>query len=59
MKVISFCNQGGVGKTTVAYHLGWGLYEVGHPILLIDIDPQGNRSASFKKQDSRVVLRFS
>jgi len=59
MKVISICNQkGGVGKTTVAYHLGWGLYELGHPVLLVDIDPQGNLSASFKKQDSCVALEI-
>ncbi len=52
MKVISICNQkGGVGKSTVAYHLGWGLYELKHNLLLIDIDPQGNLSATFNKTE--------
>jgi chromosome partitioning protein len=52
MKVISICNQkGGVGKSTVAYHLGWGLYEHKYNVLLVDIDPQGNLSATFNKQE--------
>lgn len=52
MKVISICNQkGGVGKSTVAFHLGWGLYEHKQNVLLIDMDPQGNLSATFNKPE--------
>jgi len=59
MKVISICNQkGGVGKSTVAYHLGWGLYELKHTVLLIDLDPQGNLSATFDKYDSCNALEL-
>lgn len=33
--------QGGVGKTSLCYHLGWYLASQGHSVLLVDIDPQG------------------
>jgi chromosome partitioning protein len=57
MKVISICNQkGGVGKSTVAYHLAWGLCELDYGVLLIDIDPQGNLSSTFDRPESCGVL---
>ena len=34
-------NKGGVGKTTLTYHLGYALAE-GHKTLLVDLDPQSN-----------------
>ena len=43
MKSISvFNNKGGVGKTTLTYHLGHALSEMGYKVLLIDADPQCN-----------------
>lgn len=43
MKIISvFNNKGGVGKSTLTYHLGNALAEIGKKILLIDLDPQCN-----------------
>ncbi|MCT3801744.1 AAA family ATPase [Elizabethkingia anophelis] len=43
MKVISlFNNKGGVGKSTLAFHLSNILAEKGHRTLMIDLDPQCN-----------------
>lgn len=43
MKIISlFNNKGGVGKSTLGYHLGYALNEMGHKTLFIDLDPQCN-----------------
>lgn len=43
MKSISiFNNKGGVGKTTLTFHLAHALAELGHRTLIIDLDPQCN-----------------
>jgi cellulose biosynthesis protein BcsQ len=43
MKTISiFNNKGGVGKTTMTFHLGHALAAMGHKTLIIDFDPQCN-----------------
>lgn len=43
MKSISvFNNKGGVGKTTLTFHLGHALSEMGFRVLMIDADPQCN-----------------
>lgn len=43
MKTISiFNNKGGVGKTTLTYHVANALSEIGHKTLIFDLDPQCN-----------------
>lgn len=40
--VTIFNNKGGVGKTTLTYHLAHALGEQGNKVLLMDLDPQCN-----------------
>jgi chromosome partitioning protein len=46
MKTVAFFNnKGGVGKTTLAYHLAWMFAELGHRVVAADLDPQANFSS--------------
>jgi chromosome partitioning protein len=48
-RIISVANQkGGVGKTATTTNLGTALFEMGHRVLVVDMDPQGNLSSSFR-----------
>ncbi len=46
-RVIALANQkGGVAKTTTTLNLGVAFMEMGHRVLLVDLDPQGNLTMS-------------
>ena len=47
VRVIALANQkGGVAKTTSTLNLGVAFKEMGHRVLLVDLDPQGNLTMS-------------
>jgi chromosome partitioning protein len=48
MKSIAFFNnKGGVGKTSLVYHLAWMLADLGKRVIAIDLDPQSNLTTAF------------
>ncbi len=52
MKTIAFFNnKGGVGKTSLVYHLSWMMAERGLPVLAVDLDPQANLTAMFLSEE--------
>ena len=46
-----FNNKGGVGKTSLVYHVAWMLSETGHRVLTCDLDPQANLTSAFLEED--------
>ncbi|MCR4314794.1 MAG: AAA family ATPase [Planctomycetes bacterium] len=46
-----FNNKGGVGKTSMVYHLSWMFADRGLRIVAADIDPQCNLSAAFLDEE--------
>ena len=48
MKTVAFFNnKGGVGKTSLVYHLAWMFAELGLNVVAMDLDPQSNLTSSF------------
>lgn len=57
MKSIAFFNnKGGVGKTSLVYHLAWMYAARGLKVLVMDLDPQANLSAMFLDDDRLAQL---
>lgn len=51
-----FNNKGGVGKTSLVYHLAWMYSDLGTRVLAADLDPQANLTAAFLDEDRLEVL---
>lgn len=51
-----FNNKGGVGKTSLVYHLAWTYAELGQRVLVADLDPQANLTAAFLDEDAINAL---
>ena len=46
-----FNNKGGVGKTSLVYHLAWMYAEIGARVVATDLDPQANLTSAFLNED--------
>ncbi len=52
MKTIAFFNnKGGVGKTSLVYHLAWMYADLGVSVVAADLDPQANLTAMFLSEE--------
>jgi cellulose biosynthesis protein BcsQ len=51
-----FNNKGGVGKTSLVYHLAWMQSDLGWRVLAADLDPQANLTAAFLDEDQLLEL---
>ena len=49
--VAFFNNKGGVGKTSLVYHLAWMFADLGKRVLAADLDPQANLSSAFLDEE--------
>ncbi|MDI9335871.1 MAG: AAA family ATPase [Gammaproteobacteria bacterium] len=57
-KILFFNNKGGVGKTTLVYHLAYMLAELQIRTLAVDLDPQSNLTVMMVP-DERLVEMYS
>jgi len=46
-----FNNKGGVGKTSLVYHLSWMMSELGFTVVAMDLDAQANLTAAYLEED--------
>jgi cellulose biosynthesis protein BcsQ len=51
-----FNNKGGVGKTSLVFHLAWMLSEMGKNVVTIDLDPQANLTSAFLAEEDLEEL---
>ncbi len=46
-----FNNKGGVGKTSLIYHLAWTFASSGKRVVAVDLDPQSNLTSAFLDEE--------
>ncbi len=46
-----FNNKGGVGKTSLVYHLAWMFASLRKRVVVVDLDPQANLTAAFLEEE--------
>ena len=51
-----FNNKGGVGKTSLVYHLAWMFSELGHTVVAVDLDAQAKLTAAILDEDELESL---
>ncbi|MXZ21492.1 MAG: ParA family protein [Caldilineaceae bacterium SB0665_bin_25] len=57
MKTIAFFNnKGGVGKTSLVYHLAWMYADLGLSVVAADFDPQANLTSMFLNESELELL---
>lgn len=57
MKTVAFFNnKGGVGKTSLVYHLAWMYADLGLSTVAADLDPQANLTSMFLDDDQQEAL---
>lgn len=57
MKTIAFFNnKGGVGKTSLVYHLSWMYAKLGLKVVVADLDPQANLTTMFLSEEQLAEL---
>jgi cellulose biosynthesis protein BcsQ len=56
LELAFFSNKGGLGKTSLVYHMSWMLAEMEHRVLTCDLDPQANLTAAFLDEDGLAEL---
>ncbi|MFP4394292.1 MAG: ParA family protein [Anaerolineales bacterium] len=54
--VAFFNNKGGVGKTSLVYHLAWMYADLDYRVLAADLDPQANLTSAFLDEDRLIEL---
>jgi cellulose biosynthesis protein BcsQ len=54
--VVFFNNKGGVGKTSLLYHLGFMFAELGKRVIFADYDPQANLSSMCIREERLETL---
>jgi len=53
-----FNHKGGVGKTSLVYHLAWMYSDLGYRVIAADLDPQANLTSAFLDEERLEEIVF-